>query len=595
MPHLITKSLFVDYKTFPKLAWWRWNNLSAYRKIKKLETEESQEQIIELGKTVENLVGTYLESKAWAKAVNLFPDIPETDEEREDDDDTWVELSFQDRIEKNLSETEKAVKLWHKLVYQPGFLLGDCYVRADYMLRNASGSYDLYEVKAKSHIRKEVVNDGEKEHIGEIEKCFVNDVSFQKYVIDEIFASWGLPPLEKVFVAHLNADYVKRGKISIPDIVKTEEVGSFSQITVFQWAEGRRREKVIDRDDAFVPSSVVAETVKLIQSECLMSENAFNELFPFWGSKYLEYFGKDKPFWTIYSPRYAKPVTVSEFHHNGIVSLEDITHDDASRFGDRASQFITKYKASATSPVIEKKEILERLSTLRFPVCFYDYESVSVPVPLLDGTSPYQQAVVQYSLHKLHEDGRIEHYGAVLSEECDKCEIVDIPELFEASGPTIQRNRHVAGSQSDLFRLFLSDIGSDISTSSFVVWFRPFENSRNKEIAKSYPEFSDAFLKINEATFDLYEIFSDYLYFDRGFLGSASIKKVLPVLVPSLSYESLAIWKGDKAMRELQRLIQAPDSDSVSRKGTLGNLLEYCRQDSLAMLKIYEVLLSQIS
>ena len=102
------------------------------------------------------------------------------------------------------------------------------------MLRNASGSYDLYEVKAKSHIRKEVVNDGEKEHIGVIEKCFVNDVSFQKYVIDEIFASWGLPPLEKVFVAHLNADYVKRGKISIPDIVKIEEVGSFSQITAFQ-------------------------------------------------------------------------------------------------------------------------------------------------------------------------------------------------------------------------------------------------------------------------------------------------------------------------------------------------------------------------
>lgn len=61
MPRFITKSLFVDFKDYPKLAWWRWNDLEAYRKIKKLETEEAQDQIIELGKTVENLVGDYLQ------------------------------------------------------------------------------------------------------------------------------------------------------------------------------------------------------------------------------------------------------------------------------------------------------------------------------------------------------------------------------------------------------------------------------------------------------------------------------------------------------------------------------------------------------
>jgi hypothetical protein len=110
MPHLITKSLFVDYRSFPKLAWWRWNDLGVYRKIKKLETEEQSEQIIELGKTVENLVGQYLAIQTGTTATNLFPDIPETDEEREDDDDTWVDLSFQDRIERNLAETENSIK-----------------------------------------------------------------------------------------------------------------------------------------------------------------------------------------------------------------------------------------------------------------------------------------------------------------------------------------------------------------------------------------------------------------------------------------------------------------------------------------------------
>lgn len=326
-----------------------------------------------------------------------------------------------------------------------------------------------------------------------------------------------------------------------------------------------------------------------------MPEKDINELHVFSGSRYLEYFGKDKPSGSIYSPRYAKPAVISEFHHCGIFSLEELDDSDVVRFGDRASDFILKYKESKDFPVIDKEDIIERFETLRFPICFYDYESVSVPVPLFNGTSPYQQAVVQYSLHKLYEDGRIEHYGALLSEESEECRIVEMPELIQRPGPLTQKNRHISGSQSDLFRLFLSDIGEDISNSSFVVWYDPFENTRNKEIAENLPEFAEAFLKINDSTFDLYKVFSEYLYFDRGFLGSASIKKVLPVLVPSLSYDGLAIGKGDKAMRALQALIQDSVPSSVDRKALILNLLEYCRQDSYAMLAIYEKVLSEVS
>jgi hypothetical protein len=44
----ITKSLFVDYCEFPKLAWWKYNDLNIYNKIMGLEDEESSEQLIEL-------------------------------------------------------------------------------------------------------------------------------------------------------------------------------------------------------------------------------------------------------------------------------------------------------------------------------------------------------------------------------------------------------------------------------------------------------------------------------------------------------------------------------------------------------------------
>jgi hypothetical protein len=54
------------------------------------------------------------------------------------------------------------------------------------MVLNTDGQYDLVEVKAKSGIRKEVTHEGEKSKVGEIQEKLINDVSFQKYVINEV-------------------------------------------------------------------------------------------------------------------------------------------------------------------------------------------------------------------------------------------------------------------------------------------------------------------------------------------------------------------------------------------------------------------------
>jgi len=80
-------------------------------------------------------------------------------------------------------------------------------------------------------------------------------------------------------------------------------------------------------------------------------------------------------------------------------------------------------------------------------------------------------------------------------------------------------------------------------------------------------------------------------YFDLKFKGSASIKKVLPVLVPNMSYDWLNIWKWDIAMQTLKNLISWRISDNDERIKKIKDLLVYCRQDSLAMLEIYKVLL----
>ena len=72
--------------------------------------------------------------------------------------------------------------------------------------------------------------------------------------------------------------------------------------------------------------------------------------------------------------------------------------------------------------------------------------------------------------------------------------------------------------------------------------------------------------------------------------GSYSIKYVLPALVPSLSYDDLDINNGSLASSIFANLHNISDLDQI--KKTRKHLLEYCKLDTLAMVKILEVLRS---
>jgi len=72
--------------------------------------------------------------------------------------------------------------------------------------------------------------------------------------------------------------------------------------------------------------------------------------------------------------------------------------------------------------------------------------------------------------------------------------------------------------------------------------------------------------------------------------GSYSIKYVLPSLVPSLSYDNLEINNGSLASSTFANLHNISDLDQIHI--TRKNLLEYCKLDTLAMVKILQVLRS---
>lgn len=108
-----------------------------------------------------------------------------------------------------------------------------------------------------------------------------------------------------------------------------------------------------------------------------------------------------------------------------------------------------------------------------------------------------------------------------------------------------------------------------------------------------YPHYEEAFKLINENTFDLMELFSEQLYFHRAFNGSSSIKKVLPVLT-DISYDGLAVPHGSLAAELLAGIVQKRyDTDTCNTH--IQNLLEYCKQDTWAMVRIYQKVLEEIN
>ena len=83
--------------------------------------------------------------------------------------------------------------------------------------------------------------------------------------------------------------------------------------------------------------------------------------------------------------------------------------------------------------------------------------------------------------------------------------------------------------------------------------------------------------------------FSQNMVRDEAFLGSSSIKKVLPALIPDLSYNDLGIQEGEAAARRWKDVTLGDVSDSECAN-VYSDLVEYCKLDTLAMVKIHQKL-----
>lgn len=267
------------------------------------------------------------------------------------------------------------------------------------------------------------------------------------------------------------------------------------------------------------------------------------------------HFNSDIPEYSVYDVSRMQGKKLAELVDSDIVSIKDIPDDFALTANQQAQVDIEKRGA----PHIDREAIQRSLSELEFPLYFLDYESVNPAIPLVDGVHPHQQMVFQYSLHILDTpDSELRH-----TEHLSR----------EASSSALEA----------LAAQMRQDIGD---TGSIIVWNKVFERDRNKELAELFPQYTEFYESLNARIYDLMDIFAKNYYVHPGFLGKCSIKNVLPVLVPELSYKELAIGKGDIASVRWYEIATNENSDGAEQVFT--DLLAYCKLDTLAMVRIYE-------
>ncbi len=107
-------------------------------------------------------------------------------------------------------------------------------------------------------------------------------------------------------------------------------------------------------------------------------------------------------------------------------------------------------------------------------------------------------------------------------------------------------------------------------------------------LARDFPEHAYRLTELKNRMVDLMEPFRKQWLYMPVMKGSYSIKRVLPALVPGISYSDLEIQDGNAAGLIYASLYADQDPTSVIKKRE--NLLAYCEMDTMGMVEILKVL-----
>ncbi len=377
----------------------------------------------------------------------------------------------------------------------------------------------------------------------EVKDIYLHDVSIQRYVIESLGFT-----VASCYVAHIDTSYIRGDELDLSALFTiadvTESVDALMNGVPVKLAEFETH--LADRDNE--PAIEIGKHCKN-PYEC-------DAMHYCWKVQ------RSIPDYSVFNIFNLGSKNQVELYDQGIVRIEEIP--DNYKMTPIQQQKVDNWKSQCT--YIDRDAIREFLSTLTYPIYHLDFETFQQAVPQWIGISPYQQIPFQYSLHIEHADGRLEHR--------------------EFLAPAGTDPRYTLAQQ------LIHDIPDNVTVLAYNM---SFEKGVIEKLALSFPDLSECLKSIIPNIRDLMVPFQKGHYVTPSMNGSYSIKYVLPSLVPEMAhaYKQLdGVQNGGEAMNAYAGLamMEKEEQERIRRA-----LLEYCKLDTLAMIKVLNKLKKEIN
>jgi len=433
---------------------------------------------------------------------------------------------------RDVNYTNELISKQTPVIYQPVFQTDKYFAIADIIVfNNATGVYDLYEVKSST-----ATHEGEG---GRQTEEYIIDIAFQKVVLDTLGISVG-----KLNLIRLNKEYVRSGELSLKELFLIEDVTQKVEAIISD----------ISGQMGGVHEYLSREQEPGGHCDC-WTKSKSNHCTTFW------YSNPDISEYSVHqiSRIGLSPKKLVALVESNILDIHDVPADFELSENQRRQVDV----AQSGRVTIDTEGVDTFLSRLTYPLAFIDYETFPSAIPRNSGYRPYQQIPFQFSLHIIREEGgEMEHKEFLYTKNSNPDE--DFVRAMEASLP---------------------------QTGTILVWSQKFEKGINNQIAARLPQYQNFITGVQDRIVDLIEPFDGKtaVFWHPEFYGKSSIKYVLPALVPSLSYKDLEVQEGGAAADTWNRIVSGGYTEEESKRKT-DALLKYCHLDTLAMVEIWKVL-----
>lgn len=425
--------------------------------------------------------------------------------------------------ENGVTETIRLMAEKNPAVFQSTFIEDGFIVRTDVLKYDSE--HDCWDLY-EIKATNSIKESGERDHI--------IDITFQASVLRRARI-----PMGRYFHMRLNKEYVRAGDLDIQVLFEIEDV----------------TERIMERLPEIEEKMEVArqylnqENEPIGGCECVYSVRS-NHCTTF------QYSNPHIPKYSVHDLTRIHKTKLLALIEKGIYDIGDIEDPEEFKLSDKLKNQILAHKLS--KPIIDTHIIKQELAALKFPLYFLDYEAYGPAIPVFNDYSPYKHIPFQFSLHILHApDSTPEHVEYLHTEFSDPS---------EAIARALQE--YIIG-------------GTTVS------WHKSYETMINREIGIRLPQYKDFFDRVNESMYDLEKIFFDQHYIHDDFHGKSSIKKVLPVIAPNLSYDDLEIRQGAQASNAWWEMIGLGTSEE-KRRSIENHLKVYCDRDTYAMYVIWK-------